>query len=440
MKSCRIILISLMVLLVTGCATNAMTGRKQLSLVSEQRVIENSSNMYMSLVEGYGKKDKIAKDPQVNERVRNITNRLVERAIEYRPETIKWKWQVNVIEDEQVNAFCMPGGKMGIYTGLLDKINPTDDELAQVMGHEISHALANHGAEKMSNQILGQIIVATAGVAAASSGSNGRYDNNRQRVAQDMAAIGALAFITLPNSRTAETEADKMGVEIAAQAGFDPNAAITIWEKMMGVTGQTSSGDFWSTHPSPPNRIEAFKALQDPMREIYEQRKTAYTKDYKPSYYFVAMGNDPIASSSNVKVITDAQGNSFSAEAPQVDPNKAQAFYSPEFAAFKAGKLEMSCTSCSLRFFMNQSDLKSMYEKQDWRSLIREVININHKADISYLYLGFAAEGMHYREAAKEYFRLAAELASTEEFSCAKSKLAKCGDFDVAEITSSKLH
>jgi len=439
MRSYRVCLLVLMALLVTGCATNAMTGRKQLALVSEQRVIESSSSMYMSLVEGYDKKDKIAKDPIVNERVRNITNRLVERAIEYRPETSKWKWQVNVIEDEQVNAFCMPGGKMGIYTGLLNKINPTDDELAQVMGHEISHALANHGAEKMSNQILGQIVVAAVGVAAVSSGNDGSYNNNRQRAAQDLAALGALAFITLPNSRTAETEADKMGVEIAAQAGFNPASAISIWEKMMNESGQRARGDFWSTHPSPPNRIDAFKALQEPMQEIYDQRKAQYAQGYKPSYYFVAMGNDPIASASNVKVITDAQGNSFNTETPQIDPNKAQAFYSPELTAFKTGKLEMTCTSCSLRFFMNQSDLKSMYEKQDWRSLIRQVIKINHKADISYLYLGLAAEGMQYNDAAKEYFKMAAELSSTEEFSCAKSKMVKCGDFDVAEVANSKL-
>ena len=438
MRVTKLIVVCILLLLVSGCATNAMTGRKQLALVSEKTVIEKSDSMYMSLLDGYEKKGKVSKDPDVNERVRAITNRLVHRAIEYRPETVNWNWQVNVIEDETPNAFCMPGGKMGVHTGLLEKIQPTDDELAQVMGHEISHALANHGAEKMSNQILGQIIVGTVAVAAAASeGSNGRYNQNTQRAVQDMAMVGTAAFITLPNSRTAETEADKMGVEIAAQAGYDPAAAISIWEKMMSETNQESRGDFWSTHPSPPNRIDAFKALQAPMQEIYAQSKLIYTADYKPGFNFVKMGTDPLANSTNVRIVTnDGVANNFSL--PTVD-SRPRVFYSAEFAMFKEGKLELTCVNCGLTNLMNNSTVNEYIRKEDWRRLMQTIIKANHKSDLSYYHLGLAAEGMGHKEAARIYFEKARELFYGQEFSCVTANINKCRDIDIAELVEKKL-
>jgi Zn-dependent protease with chaperone function len=439
MNFIKLVAIGVLLVTVSGCATNAMTGRKQLALVSEKTVIEKSGSMYMSLVDSYDKKGKISKDPEVNERVRTITNRLVHRAIEYRPETVAWSWQVNVIEDETPNAFCMPGGKMGVNTGLLEKIQPTDDELAQVMGHEISHALANHGAEKMSNQMLGQIIVGTLAVAAAASeGNNGRYNQNTQRAVQDMAVIGTAAFITLPNSRTAETEADKMGVEIAAQAGYDPAAAISIWEKMMAATNQESRGDFWSTHPSPPNRIDAFKALQEPMQQIYAQSKLTYTADYKPTYNFVKMGTDPLADSSNVRVV-NADGTSSSFAMPTID-SKPRVFYSSEFALFKEGKLELTCINCGLTNFMNNSTINEYIQKEDWRRLMQTLIKVNHKSDLSYYHLGLAAEGMGHKEAARVYFEKARELFHGQEFSCATAKMNKCKDMNIAELVENKLN
>lgn len=438
MRFYKLVVISILLLLVSGCATNAMTGRKQLAIVSEKSVIEKSDSMYLSLVDGYDKKGKISKDPEVNERVRTITNRLVHRAIEYRPETVDWNWQVNVIEDDTPNAFCMPGGKMGVNTGLLEKIQPTDDELAQVMGHEISHALANHGAEKMSNQILGQIIVGTVAVAAAvAEGNNGRYNQQTQRVVQDAAAIGTAAFITLPNSRTAETEADKMGIEIAAQAGYDPAAAISIWEKMMSTTGQASRGDFWSTHPSSPNRIDAFKALQAPMQQIYAQSKLTYTAENKPSFNFVKMGTDPLANSSNVRVVSrEGASNSFASQAMAIKP---RIFYSAEFVSFKEGTLELTCVNCGLTNLMNNSTINEYVQKQDWRRLMQTLVKVNHKSDLAYYHLGLAAEGMGHTQAAKIYFEKARELFHGQEFSCATSKINKCKDMNIAELVEIKL-
>lgn len=284
----RIILITSLAFasLISGCATNPLTGRSQLILVSESAAINKSSSLYESMIDAYGKESKISDDVAVNERVQKITYRLVKRAILYKPNSQKWQWQVNVIESEEVNAFCMAGGKMAVYIGLLKKIQPTDDELAQVMGHEISHALANHTAEKMSVDLLTKIAIGAVTVAAAASdkSTNQSQRNYNQQAVQNVAILAGSAFVTLPNSRGAETEADKLGIELAAQSGYNPEAAVTLWNKMMEVTGNKSKGDFMSTHPSPPNRIEALTALQEPMKKIYDARAPLYA-DYKPTYH-----------------------------------------------------------------------------------------------------------------------------------------------------------
>lgn len=143
-------LIALLVLLMSACATSP-TGRKQLMLVSEDQAIEYSRQAYIDTVAGISKEGKVVTDPAILRRVQTITDHLVVQAGVMRPATRNWKWEVKVIDEpEQVNAWCMAGGKMAVYTGLLQKLNITDDELAQVMGHEISHALANHTAERMS--------------------------------------------------------------------------------------------------------------------------------------------------------------------------------------------------------------------------------------------------------------------------------------------------
>ncbi|MES2553939.1 MAG: M48 family metallopeptidase, partial [Pseudomonadota bacterium] len=234
MKHLNTLCLALLLALLSGCATNAMTGRSQLMLVSEKSAIAQSSQLYSTMIDGYGKKGKVSTDAAINERVQKITNRLVEQAILYRPDSQNWQWQVNVVEDDAINASCMPGGKMVVFTGLLNKIEPTDDELAQVMGHEIAHALANHGAEKMSMQMVSNAAIALVSVAAAS-----RNNGQNQGIVNTAAGAGAAAFITLPNSRGAEEEADKLGIELAARAGYDPAAAVSLWKKMMEQSKQT---------------------------------------------------------------------------------------------------------------------------------------------------------------------------------------------------------
>jgi len=419
--------------MISGCATNSMTGRSQLMIVSESAAITKSSKLYSGLIESYDKQNKVISDPAINSRIQLITNRLVEQAILYRPDSQKWQWQVNVIENPVVNASCMPGGKMVVFTGLLDKIQPTDDELAEVMGHEISHALANHGAEKMSVQLLGNIAMAAVGVAAAAADRNNpnAYQRNQnQKAVNSASALAAAAFITLPNSRGAETEADKLGIELAARAGYDPAAAISIWNKMMLESGDKSRGDFMKTHPSPPKRIEAFETLQEPMRKIYDERKLFYV-DYKPAHQYVSVGT-----SSNERVVTEGESLT---EATPVDASKALAFYSPEYESFKQGTMELSCKSCSLKFYLSQSELKTLYEKQDWRGLVQNVIKTGYEFDLAYYYLAAASKGMGLVEPSKIYFRKAKELSESQEFSCLNAKMIKCNGIDVAAISNEQL-
>ena len=248
----------LVVALLSACAVSP-TGRRQLSLVSEESAIAASKEAYLTQMNELGSAGKLVTDPAITARVDKITSRLVAQAVMVRPATAQWEWSVQVIDDPMmINAWCMAGGRMAVYTGLLQQIQPTDDELAQVMGHEISHALANHTAERMSVAMASQAGVAIAGVFA---------DDNAGLV-MGAAALAAQYAVQLPNSRASESEADEIGIEIAAKAGYNPNAAVTLWEKM-GAAGGEGPPQFMSTHPSPTNRQERLRALAPQMMEYY---------------------------------------------------------------------------------------------------------------------------------------------------------------------------
>jgi len=241
-----------------GCATSP-TGRHQLMLVSEESSIVSSKEAYLSTVKELDQAGKIEDDAAINARVKTITGRLITEAIKMRPDTADWEWSVVVIDDpKMVNAWCMAGGRMAIYTGLLLQIQPTDDELAQVMGHEISHALAKHTAEKMSVQMASAIGVAVVGIASDNTG-----------VALTGAALTAMLAVTLPNSRAAENEADQIGIELAARAGYDPRAAAVLWQKM-GENSKSGTPQFLSTHPNPENRQEHLVKLESKMWPLYQ--------------------------------------------------------------------------------------------------------------------------------------------------------------------------
>ncbi|WP_198263752.1 M48 family metallopeptidase [sulfur-oxidizing endosymbiont of Gigantopelta aegis] len=255
------LLLALLSFTLIACTTSP-TGRSQFMLVSPEQAISASKEAYVKTLKPLDDKGKIDNDPIVTKRVKLITGRIISQAIKQYPHTRNWQWSVKIIDDpETVNAWCMAGGKMAIYTGLINKVKPTDDELAQVMGHEISHALANHTAEKMSTQLATQIGMVALSVAVT--------DNDYSAVALSGAALAASMAIELPNSRTAEREADLMGIELAARAGYNPNAAATLWQKMAKVGGATPP-EFFSTHPAPGNRQQTLRELAPKMMPYYK--------------------------------------------------------------------------------------------------------------------------------------------------------------------------
>jgi predicted Zn-dependent protease len=238
------------------------------------------------------KQGKLNDDAAMKARVDRITARLVAQAIKYRPETESWDWQVAVIDDPKtLNAWCMAGGKMAIYSGIITQLNLTDDEIAEVMGHEIAHALAKHTAERMSTAMASD---AALQIGAILLGSN----SATSQMALQAAAAATTVGVQLPNSRQQESEADRIGIELAAKAGYDPHAAPKLWEKMLQATGSKGQSDFLSTHPQSEKRQEALAALIPQMMPYYDD------KSPRPEYRFkmahrapvsdqLAMGPDP---------------------------------------------------------------------------------------------------------------------------------------------------
>jgi predicted Zn-dependent protease len=251
-----------MALGVAGCVTNPITGRSQFMVVSDARAAQSSTLAYNKLVSEASRAQALDKNPATLHRVRAITDRLVAQAVLLRPETRGWKWEVHVLEVGEVNAWCMAGGKMAIYNGLLEKLQPSDDEIAQVMSHEISHALLSHQAEKLSRVYAQKMGLGLGVIAGAVFG----YDlRGVTGLADTIATVG----LQLPNSREAESEADKVGIEIAAKAGYDPRAAISLWEKMLKVGGG-GTPEWLSTHPDPENRLQALRGMAEQLMPVYE--------------------------------------------------------------------------------------------------------------------------------------------------------------------------
>jgi predicted Zn-dependent protease len=227
------------------------------------------------MLQPFQKNGKLDNDPVLTARIVGITERLIPPAIAYRPETKDWQWSVKVVDDPKtVNAWCMAGGRMAFYTGLVVALKPTDDEIAQVMGHEIAHALAKHQAEKMSRAMATQM-----GVNAVAILTDARY----AQMASQAAAAAAMVAVDLPNSREAESEADRIGIELAAKAGYDPKAAVSLWQKMAKVSGGSGKSDFLSTHPAPDKRMESLAALVPQMLPYYENKAPRPVYRLKPA-------------------------------------------------------------------------------------------------------------------------------------------------------------
>lgn len=259
----KLISLTLISAAIAGCATT-LTGRNQLMIVSPTSAIVESEKAYASTIGELDQNKQLLTDKVWVNRISNITGRLITEAIKLQPETKDWKWSVAIIDDPNtLNAWCMAGGRMAIYSGIVTQLNLNDDEIAQIMGHEISHALANHTAERMSRAVL---MNAGMTAAAAVTDSNGMILSGT--------AMAAKVALELPNSRTAESEADRIGIELATRAGYQPNAAVTLWEKMGKASGG-STPEFLSTHPAPSNRAKTLGKLGDEMLMLNPQLKKA---------------------------------------------------------------------------------------------------------------------------------------------------------------------
>ena len=247
--------VALLVLLISACATSP-TGRRQLLLVPPVVAIEASAAAYVDTVSQLRDEQQLLNDPRLAARVRVTAGRVVAAAVTQYPHTADWDWSVALIDDpDTVNAWCMAGGRMALHSGIVYKLGLTDDELANVFGHEVSHAIANHTAERMSTALVTEV-----GLLAVAANN----DDPETRLAVEVAAMLA---VTLPNSRAGETEADRMGIELAARAGYDPAAGASLWLKME-EEGGSNPLQFLSTHPSPDNRREALLDLERQVRPL----------------------------------------------------------------------------------------------------------------------------------------------------------------------------
>lgn len=260
----RIPVIALL-LAAAGCQTVETTqpgvvgvNRQQSMMVSSAQVNASAERAYVQLVSGAEKKGQVNRDAAQVGRVRRIAQRLIPQTAAFRADAPGWSWETNVLSSDDVNAWCMPGGKIAVYTGLLERLQPTDDELAAVMGHEIAHALREHGRERVSQAQAQGLVIGILGAAAGVS-----------RAGMDLTNVIVDLTLNKPNSREHETEADRIGVELAARAGYDPRGAIGLWEKM-GKLGGGQPPEFLSTHPSPSTRIADLRAYAAKVLPLYE--------------------------------------------------------------------------------------------------------------------------------------------------------------------------
>ncbi len=254
---CRIWASVVLLALAAACATSP-TGRRQVMLVSPDVAIAESAIAYVDTVRELEEDSKLLDDAVLAGRVAEVTGRVIAEAVALYPHTAAWQWSVALIDDlESVNAWCMAGGRMAVYSGLFERLALTDDEFAQIIGHEASHAIANHTAERMSIVLLTQLGLSVIRADA-------EEDNPS---ALSVAGLAAKLAIELPNSRSAESEADRMGMELAARAGYDPEAAVSVWRKMEALS-ESRPPQFLSSHPSPADRRAQLAALVEEMRPL----------------------------------------------------------------------------------------------------------------------------------------------------------------------------
>ncbi len=266
MKILRILFFSWFILASVSCSTVELTGRKQLNLIPETEMIAMSFSQYDEFLKSHER----SRDTEAVAMVKRVGGRIAQAVEEYFREKgmsgrLKdYHWEFNLVESPEVNAWCMPGGKVVVYTGLLP-VAKNDTGLAVVLGHEIAHAIARHGNERMSQQLMAQL-----GGMALSEALRNKPQETRQ-LWMTAFGVGAQYGVLLPYSRLQESEADHLGLIFMALAGYDPHAALTFWERMAAASQGTKPPEFMSTHPSDRTRIQNIrKLLPEVIRKYYK--------------------------------------------------------------------------------------------------------------------------------------------------------------------------
>ncbi len=264
----RLVLCVTTALFISGCGIasstkNGLVGakRKQVMLVSAEQMQQGASQSYQKVLADANAKGKLNTNKAQTQRVVRIAQRIIPQVKAFREDAPSWNWQVNVINEDTLNAWCMPGGKIAFYSGIIDRLNLNDDEIASIMGHEIAHALREHSRERASQEQIKQIGLGVAGQFLG--------------LGQGTMALANMATkyaIELPFSRSHETEADNMGLELAARAGYNPDAAVSVWKKMQKVS-QGSPMEFMSTHPSHEHRIKNLSKMSKKVLPLYKNAK-----------------------------------------------------------------------------------------------------------------------------------------------------------------------
>ena len=240
-------------LLLSSCGSVPVTGRKQMLLVSDSEVLTSSLTQYSDYMKTATPSTNTNGKAMVTRVGKNIAaaTEAYLKANGLTAEVQNFSWEFNLVKDEQVNAFCMPGGKIVVYEGLLNLVT-SDDELAVVIGHEVAHSVAKHSNERISQQLLTQYGAQILGQALSEKSAS------IQQIGNTVYGLGAQYGVTLPFSRKHESEADYMGLIFMTMAGYNPNTAITFWQKM-SANGTTTIPEFMSTHPSDATRISDIK-------------------------------------------------------------------------------------------------------------------------------------------------------------------------------------
>ena len=244
--------------------------RSGLRLLPASTVERSAAQQYGDLMRQAAQKNALNVDRRQVERLRNIARALIPQSARFHPDAQRWKWEVNLISSKSVNAFCMPGGKIAFFTGILEALQLTDDEVAAVMGHEIAHALLEHGRARMSEQVLKNVGVS---VAASLLGLG--------QISTELLAQAANLAVSLPYARSQESDADLVGIELSARGGYDPRAAVSVWQKMQkvatqGAPGQAARGQppqFLSTHPSHGTRIREIESNLPRVLPLYDSAR-----------------------------------------------------------------------------------------------------------------------------------------------------------------------